>query len=144
MKQIYSTIMMLALMVAALSITACSGDDEDNGDDGKSSSKIVGTWKGGDVEGWLLDFDDMIEFGEADYFQFKDDGTFVRIYVEEDEIEYGDWKLRNDRLIMHYKDDGTTITYDVISVNKKTLVLSAIGLTFYLEKVPDSVIKKYL
>lgn len=29
MKQIYSTLMMLALMVAALSITACSGDDEE-------------------------------------------------------------------------------------------------------------------
>ena len=30
MKQIYSTIMMLALMVAALSFTACGGDDDDD------------------------------------------------------------------------------------------------------------------
>jgi len=33
MKQIYSTLMMLALMVAALSITACGGDDEEGYDD---------------------------------------------------------------------------------------------------------------
>ena len=142
MDKITKKFSLFALIVAALSFTACG--DDDIGDDGISSSEIVGTWMGGDIEGWLLDFDDMIEFGEADYFQFKDDGTFVRIYVEENEIEYGDWKLNNGNLIMHYKDDGMTITYDVISVNKKTLVLSILGLTFYLERVSDSVINKYL
>ena len=32
MKKLYSTIMMVAMMVAALSFTACGGDDEGNGD----------------------------------------------------------------------------------------------------------------
>ena len=31
MKKLYSTIMTLAMMVAALSLTACGGDDEENG-----------------------------------------------------------------------------------------------------------------
>ena len=30
MKKLYSTILMLATMVAALSLTACGGDDEDD------------------------------------------------------------------------------------------------------------------
>jgi hypothetical protein len=44
MKKLYSTIMMLAMMVAALSLTACGcSDDEDDGGNGNSSS-LVGTW----------------------------------------------------------------------------------------------------
>ena len=42
MKKLYSTVMMLAMMVAALSFTACGGDDEvDNGGD----ASIVGMWE---------------------------------------------------------------------------------------------------
>ena len=42
MKKVYSTVMMLAMMVAALSFTACGGDDDgddiDNGGSGSGSS----------------------------------------------------------------------------------------------------------
>lgn len=38
MKKLYSTIMMLAMMVAALGLTACGGSDDDEiGGDGNSS-----------------------------------------------------------------------------------------------------------
>ena len=37
MKQIYSTLMMLAMMVAALSFTACGGDDDEDEDESKNS-----------------------------------------------------------------------------------------------------------
>ncbi len=30
MKKLYSTIMLLAMMIAALSLTACGGDDDNN------------------------------------------------------------------------------------------------------------------
>ena len=42
MKRIYFSIMMLAMMVAALSFTACGGDDDDeiNG-----NVSIVGVWE---------------------------------------------------------------------------------------------------
>lgn len=44
MKKLYSTIMMLAMMVAALGLTACGGDDEEDDAGGTSSSSLVGTW----------------------------------------------------------------------------------------------------
>lgn len=43
MKKLYSTILVLATMVAALSITACSSssdDDEDNGGGGSTQGEI--------------------------------------------------------------------------------------------------------
>ena len=45
MKKLYSTIMMLAMMVAALSLTACGGsnDDENGGDGGGSSTSSTFT-----------------------------------------------------------------------------------------------------
>ena len=44
MKKLYSTIMMLAMMVAALGLTACGGDDEDEiGDDGGGSASSTFT-----------------------------------------------------------------------------------------------------
>lgn len=42
MKKLYSTIMMLAMMIAALSLTACGGDDTDDEVDVKTA--IVGVW----------------------------------------------------------------------------------------------------
>ena len=42
MKKFYSTIMMLAMMVAALSFTACGGDDDD---EIEGEASIVGVWK---------------------------------------------------------------------------------------------------
>jgi major membrane immunogen (membrane-anchored lipoprotein) len=40
MKKLYSTIMMVAMMVAALSLTACGSDDDDD-----NSTLIVGVWE---------------------------------------------------------------------------------------------------
>ena len=42
MKKLYSTIMMLAMMIAALSLTACGDDDEEeNDDEGFNNSKVI-------------------------------------------------------------------------------------------------------
>lgn len=41
MKKIYSKIMMLAMLVAALSFTACSSDDDDNNGSGENTSKTI-------------------------------------------------------------------------------------------------------
>lgn len=139
MKKLYSTIMMLAMMVAALGFTACGGDDE--GDDGISSSMIVGTWKPTNVEGWP---NELLEKGDGSIMQFKKDGSFIVVYLEDKEIEKGDWILRNDKLTMHYKNDGFTFVYDVIRGNKKELVLAILGMTLYLERISDSEINKYL
>lgn len=42
MRKVYSIMMMLAMMVAAVSFTACSGDEEDDGPNGKMTLKIDG------------------------------------------------------------------------------------------------------
>ena len=57
MKKLYSTIMLLAMMVTALSLTACGGDDEE--DDGGSSSSsaftILFTYQNGNEEPYTYD-----------------------------------------------------------------------------------------
>ena len=44
MKKLYPIIMMLAMMVSALGLTACGGDNEEDDAGGTSSSSLVGTW----------------------------------------------------------------------------------------------------
>ncbi|MBQ3642689.1 hypothetical protein II906_12310 [bacterium] len=51
MKKLYFSIMLLVMMVVALSLTACGGDDEDEGQKSlidasynKVKSQIIGTW----------------------------------------------------------------------------------------------------
>ena len=61
MKKIYSTIMMLAMIIATLSLTACSSSDDDE-EGGGNTSSLVGTWK-------------VIE--EESYIQFKNGGSFI-------------------------------------------------------------------
>ncbi len=67
MKKLYSTILMLATMVAALSLTACSSSSDDDNDDGggfTSSFSITYDGQRNDVENveWLNP-----HFGNGDY-----------------------------------------------------------------------------
>ena len=55
MKKLYSTIMMLAIMVAALGLSACGGDDEDDGNSSSSSSTFTITIDGNKHE-YLTDY----------------------------------------------------------------------------------------
>jgi hypothetical protein len=90
MKKLYSTIMLLAMMVAALSLTSCGGDD-DNGDGGGSNSSLVGTW----------------EIVQGVY------------YVEGEEPEYEDgngayWVFTNNKITVHDPTDvlnGHSVDY---------------------------------
>ncbi|WP_156803998.1 hypothetical protein [Hallella multisaccharivorax] len=67
MKQRF--LLLMTLMVAVLTFSACSSDDDDN--NGNSNSSIVGTWYG--------ENDD-----ESDEFQFNADGTCTDITTELD------------------------------------------------------------
>ena len=44
MKKVYSTFMLLAMMVAALGLISCGGDDGDESTGG-DTSRLVGTWE---------------------------------------------------------------------------------------------------
>ena len=97
MKQLYSTIMMLAMMVAALSLTACGGDDDS--DDGVNNSSttftiaidgnkkemsqetwdLLGTWEGtalliGTNISYYRTLEAQARFGLALLFQSLSDG----------------------------------------------------------------------
>ena len=92
MKKIYSTVMMLATMVAALSLTACGGDDDeiDNGGD----ASIVGEW-----ECTYFDSDtDYSEMFESTIYVgtricFQSGGTYYTDYGET-----GRWSLKGNTL----------------------------------------------
>ena len=97
MKKQYSTMMLLAMMVAALSFTACGGDDDV--DNGKVDSTIVGEW-----ECTYLDFDKDYpglhadaHLNIGDRVRFKSDGTYYASYSD-GESETGRWSLNGNTL----------------------------------------------
>ena len=140
MKKLYSTIMLLAMMVAALGLASCSSDDDNVG----GSSSLVGTWKATDLKGW--DVLDKYGTWTGDYFQLKSDGTFLRVSSNHAKY-YGDWKLSDNVLTLHYTDDallGSRISYDVISQEQDSMVLAVWGLKIYCKRVPDDDINTYL
>ena len=92
MKKLYSTVMMLAMMVAALSFTACGGDDEV--DNGGGDASIVGMWE-------CTNFDSVTDYPEV--FEstinvgtrvcFQSGGTYYTDYGET-----GRWSLKGNTL----------------------------------------------
>lgn len=115
MKKIYSTIMMLAMMVAALSFTSCGGDDDDEG--GESSSALVGTWEL--VSSRFYSSDGWEEYEEEDgYWVFTRDK--VTIYDDDD--------LADGKTIGYTFDGNQLIIsgyplWTVISFSNTTMVL---------------------
>jgi len=148
MKRIYSTLMMLALMVAALSFTACGGDDDDI-EEGDESSALIGTWEPISWEGVL---DPII--GDEDeyptYWWFKSDHT-LKVYncdsqsvVETINIE---WYLNNGIITLKVLDgeySGVTISFVIYKMEKSSMDWSYYGTSFHFRKVQESVVRKYL
>ena len=139
MKKLYSTIMLLAMMVAALSFTAC-GDDDDDFDD----YSLIGTWECVKVEGWAK------KNTVHTYLQLRKDGTYILINDHGRGgtiIEKGAWKVTGNLFVRTYNDSKlgqTTATYDIIEIKSDRFVVSVIGNTGYYDRISDTVIKKYL
>ena len=98
MKKVYSTVIMLAMMVAALGFTACGGDD-DEVDNGGGDASIVGVW-----ECTYFDFDsdypemfDNTGMQISDRVRFKSDGTYETDY-KSGYNETGRWSLKGNTL----------------------------------------------
>lgn len=147
MKQIYSTLMMLALMVAALSFTAC-GDDSDENEYGSPDSFIIGTWECVYAEGWgLEDDEDGLEF-----IQYKPDRTYLNVQIDEEfdgglYVSKGTWEIKDDVIIMKETDGdlkGTTYKYTIVSKRQSELTIEMWGISVLCRKVPDSTINKYI
>ena len=97
MKKIYSTVMMLAMMVAALSFTACGGDDDV--DNGGGDVSIVGEWECTYFE---IDTDypgmsDNTGMQIGDRVWFESDGRYSTDY-KSGYNETGRWSLKGNTL----------------------------------------------
>jgi hypothetical protein len=128
---------MLAMMVAALSFTACGGDDLGGG----SSNFIIGTWSVTSIQesdGYKLTFD-----GEVEYIQFQSNGTYICILLEKLDITKGTWRISDNDLIVKLST-GEIETYPILNLTNSSLTIESHGITWNLTKVPDSYINKYI
>lgn len=142
MKKLYSAIMLFAMMVAALGLTACGVDDKED-EIGGNSSFLVGTWSVTSGQGWGGYTGD----GEAEYLQFKSNGTYINVQFDDGlYITKGTWKVTGNELIMKETegDLNGTYTYTILNHSQSSLTLEMWGITVNLTKVPDSTIDKYL
>jgi len=146
-----STFMMLVMMIASLTFTACGDDDNSE----TSGGNIIGTWVC-DVQ---KEFDMEIEgISSTHYVQFKSDGSMISVdvnsydrsvweeFTPDDEVivEYGTWKITNGKLYMT-DDDGTEIASYKVSGKKLTLTsTSGLIVKITYTRVSDKAIEKYL
>lgn len=140
MKKIYSTILLLTMMVAALSLTACGGDDDEIGG---NSSFLIGTWSVTSAQGWGGYTGD----GEAEYLQIKSNGTYINVQFDDGlYITKGTWKATDTELVMKETEGDIlgTYTYKILNHTETSMTLEMWGITANLTKVPDSTIDKYL
>lgn len=109
MKKLYSTIMMFAMMVAALSLSACGGDDDDND---VSSNGIVGVWE---VVSFDFEGGDNVksDLKVGDKLYLFENGTY------RDDTSKGKWKLNGNTLTII--DDGEYSIPAVMKIEKLTL-----------------------
>lgn len=125
MKKLYSTIMMLAMMVTALGLTACGGDDEEDDAGGTSSSSLVGTW---DVvrSVYYLEGQEPIYDDNPGYWVFSANKvTFHKTGVPENGKSF-DYTYRGNKL-----DIGHYPLMTVIELTSSKLVIRAPGIIGY-------------
>ena len=118
MKKFYSTIAMLAMMVAALSFTACGSDDDEIDNGGDSNASIVGTWEliSFDVVKGSNYLDDGLNTG--DRIIFKSDGTYYST-----DGDRGIWKLNGNTLTISDDENLFSIDYQVKKLSSTELRL---------------------
>ena len=118
MKKFYSTITMFAMMVAALSFTACGSDDDEIDNGGDSNASIVGTWEliSFDVVKGSNYLDDGLNTG--DRITFKSDGTYYST-----DGDRGIWKLNGNTLTISDDENLFSIDYQVKKLSSTELRL---------------------
>ena len=117
MKKLYSTILMFAMMVAALSFTACGGDDDEIDTGGGDSSVLVGTW-------------DAVSsrFYNDDGWEEIEDETGYWVFTETTVTDHSDNDIL-DGLTLNYTFNGKKlviggyITWEVVRMTGNTMVL---------------------
>lgn len=152
MKKLYSTMMMFAMIVAALGFTACGGDsDDDEVSDGIKSSSLIGTWEPYSPEGAVTMFiGDFLVEADVAYTQFKSNHTYIIVNDYHDygvDIFKGEWTLSNNVLTLKETEGDTpgfSWSYTILKLENNRMDVSTLASTFHLKKVSDSKIQKYL
>ena len=89
MKKVYSIIMMLAMVVAALSFTACSSDDDKELGNGSNSGGklLVGKWIP-----YTWDDDDYSFLEDVGWLQLNSNKTFTIYAYDKTKMFKGNWE----------------------------------------------------
>ena len=117
MKKIYSMMMMLAMMVAALNFTACSSDDDNE----TSDISICGTWKCVSANHGQWDNSEAIE--EGDILYIYEDHTYK---IVGNNNENGTWTLNGNKLTCDVSG-GIPWSYTVTKLTASTLSITIDG-----------------
>lgn len=122
--------------------------DEDSGNGQETAPSIVGTWKviGHDTNNEkLVENGGVIRAEDWGYLQFKADGHFISITKEASpKITKGTWQQVDNTLICQ-PEVGFTNNILIISLETDKLTIKyRFDIIFYLIRVPDSEIEKYL
>ena len=130
----FAAILATTLMFSAAS---CSKDDVD--------PKIVGTWE-------VISGSGPLEEVVNVYWQFKQDGTFIDVIIEGNDVDasLGKWSLSGNTLSLTpviVNEDAFPMTFTVYNLTKDSLTIAwGAGEIFTLtfKRVSDSTIEKYL
>ena len=127
MKKIYSTIMVLAMMVAALGFTACGGDD----DDVPPTTSIVGVWvcTHSDYGEWEELMEGNVKPG--DILRMNADKTYS---INGNDNENGTYSMNGNTLV--FTSDGMSSEWTIknLSSDNLTIVQKEIGATLSFSK----------
>lgn len=133
MKKLYSTIMLLATMVAALSFTACGGDD------GSDTPSVIGTWKVTKFS--ILESGKTEEITNQDIYLTITDKTFSIFDKRTNTSETENYTLNGN--ILRVSNDQYIITELTSSSMVLTMQVQTLGsqstydVTIYLQKVSN-------
>lgn len=116
-----------------------------NGDPVMISSPLVGTWKTTRIEGWGESANNV----GTEYLQLMADGNYIHVEEKDGEssVTRGTWTSSEKKFTLHKKDGelaGSSFNYQIIELTANRMKTSMWGVTAYMEKVEDSVIRQYI
>ena len=120
MKKIYSLMMMLAMMAAALGFTACGSSSDSDDEGGGDTSMLVGTWE---IVQDVTYFEGKPKYYECYGAYWVFTNNTITIHDKEDLMDGQtvNYTLRGDKLVVAGMESDT-----VVELTSTTLVLRTV------------------